>query len=254
MDNRKLKKNKEEILYGVHPVQEAIKAERRSIHEIYMVRLRGSSRLSHLMHLAEQRNIPITFLKEDRLASLADNSRHQGIAARVSVYPAVPLNVLDLSASTPAQEAPFLLLLDSVVDPQNFGALIRTALCVGITAVVIMKDRAAAPTPSVSKASAGALEHMTVVRVTNMVKTMDYFKSRGIWLAGLSANEGTSIFSTDLKGPLGLIVGGEEKGIRPLVQRNCDLLLSIPQKGPLDSLNASVAGAIVMYEAFRQRQ
>lgn len=244
-----MKKTKAEILYGVHPVLEAMRAGRRSVHEIYTTRSGNSPRLSALMALAEKKKIPIVRLKEESLAALTGNERHQGIGARVSPYPLADLDTIPLTDEPP----PFLLLLDAVVDPQNFGALIRTALCVGITAVIVLKDRAAAPTPTVSKASAGALEHMVVARVTNMVNAMTYLKSGGLWIAGLSAGEGPSIFSADLRGPLAILVGGEEKGLRPLVRRHCDLLLSIPQKGPLDSLNASVAGAIVMYEAFRQR-
>jgi 23S rRNA (guanosine2251-2'-O)-methyltransferase len=193
-------------------------------------------------------------LKEERLALLAGHSRHQGIAARVSAYPFATLDALDFTPRGEDSQPLFLLLLDSVVDPHNFGALVRTALCVGMDAVLIPKDRAVAPTPAVSRASAGALEHMAVIRVTNMVQTMEILKARGLWLAGMSAKGGTPLFSAELEGPLALLVGGEEKGLRPLVQRHCDLLLSIPQNGPLDSLNASVAGAVVMYEAFRQRQ
>lgn len=249
-----MKKPKEEILYGVHPVLETIRAGRRTVFEIYTTPSRRGARLSAVMQLAEENHIPLTRLKEDRLASLTGHSRHQGIAARVSAYPFAALDTLDFTVCGDSSQDPFLLLLDSVVDPHNFGALIRTALCVGMNAVLIPKDRAVAPTPAVSKASAGALEHMAVIRVTNMVKTMEALKARGLWLAGMSAGGGDSLFETDLKGPLGLLIGGEEKGLRPLVQRHCDLLLSIPQSGPLDSLNASVAGAVVMYEAFRQRQ
>lgn len=249
-----MKRPKEEILYGVHPVLEAVRAGRRTVFEIYTAPSRRGARLSAVTRLAEENHIPLTPLKEERLALLAGHSRHQGIAARVSAYPFATLDALDFTPRGEDSQPLFLLLLDSVVDPHNFGALVRTALCVGMDAVLIPKDRAVAPTPAVSRASAGALEHMAVIRVTNMVQTMEILKARGLWLAGMSAKGGTPLFSAELEGPLALLVGGEEKGLRPLVQRHCDLLLSIPQNGPLDSLNASVAGAVVMYEAFRQRQ
>jgi 23S rRNA (guanosine2251-2'-O)-methyltransferase len=150
-------------------------------------------------------------------------------------------------------ETPFLLLVDSIQDPRNLGALIRTAICAGIQAVVIPKDRAAGPLPSVSKASAGALEHMVVTRVTNLASAMDAIRKAGIWIAGLDINASTTIFASDLTGPLALVVGGEEKGLRPLVKKKCDQTVVIPQTGAIDSLNASVAGAVVLYEALRQR-
>jgi 23S rRNA (guanosine2251-2'-O)-methyltransferase len=149
---------------------------------------------------------------------------------------------------------PFLLLLDNIMDPHNLGALIRTALCVGIDGVIIPKDRSAQPSPTVSKASAGALEHISLSRVTNMVDTIKMLKKNGLWIAGMDKMSTESIFTCDLKGFNAIVIGGEGKGVRPLVKKHCDILLSIPQIGPLDSLNASVAGAVAMYEIFRQRQ
>ena len=148
---------------------------------------------------------------------------------------------------------PLLVLLDSVLDPQNLGAIIRTAVAVGVDAVVIPKNRSASPTPSVSKTSAGALEHLNLARVTNMVAAMKMLKTKGIWTFGLDRAADVSIYSADLAGPVAVVIGGEEKGIRPLVKKHCDFLMSIPQIGPVDSLNASVAGAIAMYEVFRQQ-
>ena len=148
----------------------------------------------------------------------------------------------------------FLLLLDNIMDPHNLGALIRTALCVGVNGVIIPKDRSAQPTPTVSKSSAGALEHICLSRVTNMVNTITMLKKSGLWIAGMDKISADSIFTCDMKRFNAIVIGGEGKGLRPLVKKNCDMLLSIPQTGPLDSLNASAAGAVVMYEAFRQRR
>ncbi|MDM8539097.1 23S rRNA (guanosine(2251)-2'-O)-methyltransferase RlmB, partial [Desulfobacterales bacterium HSG17] len=145
------------------------------------------------------------------------------------------------------------LILDSIVDTHNLGALIRTAQCVGISGIIIPKDRAAGPTPGVSKASAGALEHVSLIQAVNLVNIIKELKKKGIWIFGLTPDARQSFFEQELKGPVAIIVGGEEKGIRPIVKKQCDFLVSIPQKGHIDSLNASVAGAVVMYEAFRQR-
>jgi 23S rRNA (guanosine2251-2'-O)-methyltransferase len=142
-------------------------------------------------------------------------------------------------------------MLDHIVDPQNLGAVIRTALCVGVDGVILPKDRCASPTPAVSKASAGALEH---IRLTNMVQTIQHCKRAGIWIIGLQKEAAQSIYSGDLTESIAIVLGGEQKGIRPLVQMNCDFMVSIPQRGPVGSLNASAAAAVAMYEAFRQRQ
>ena len=146
-----------------------------------------------------------------------------------------------------------MLMLDNVQDPQNLGAIIRTALCVGIHGVVVPKDRSASPTPAVSRASAGALEHIRLVRVTNLVQTIKHFKSCGLWVMGLQQNAAQSIYAADLSGSIALVLGGEQKGIRRLVEKNCDFMVAIPQQRTLNSLNASAAGAVAMYEAFRQR-
>jgi 23S rRNA (guanosine2251-2'-O)-methyltransferase len=146
-----------------------------------------------------------------------------------------------------------MLALDSIVDPHNLGAILRSALGAGVAAVLIPKDRSAPPTPVVSKISAGALEHIRLVQVTNLVRSLELLKSRGRWVAGLDRNALDTIFYADLTLPLVLVIGGEGRGLRALVRKTCDLMLSIPQSGPLDSLNASVAAAVALYEIRRQR-
>jgi 23S rRNA (guanosine2251-2'-O)-methyltransferase len=148
---------------------------------------------------------------------------------------------------------PWLLILDGVVDPQNLGALMRTAVCAGMGAVVLPKDRSARPGPAVSRASAGALEHARLAVVTNIVATIQALKPLGLWIVGLDKDDGQPLFASDLSGPLAIVVGAEGKGIRPLVRRHCDFLVAVPQVGPIDSINASVAGAVVIYESWRQR-
>lgn len=231
---------------------EAVKAGRRRIFEIYVAADRGAARLAPLRAMAEKGSIPVTALDRVQLVSMAGTESHQGIAARVSGYPFADLP--DLMDASLADAAGCLwLLLDSIVDPNNLGALARTALCAGVQAMVIPKDRSAPPTPAVSKASAGALEHLRLARVANLVNTLRTLKKRGVWIAGTDRAAEKSIYASDLTGPLAVVIGGEEKGLRPLVKSHCDFLMTIPQKGPLNSLNASAAGAVVLYEAFRQR-
>jgi 23S rRNA (guanosine2251-2'-O)-methyltransferase len=242
---------KTEILYGIQPVKEAFKAQRRKFYEIYVTKERNQKRLGNLTDLPDMADIPVKEVKTDRLKNITGTDFHQGIGAKVSEYPLTPFD--DVLDSIGYEGKDFLLLLDNVVDPQNLGALVRTALCVGAGAVIITKDRSASPTSAVSKASAGALEHITLSRVTNMVNTIEEMKRKGLWIAGLDAEADKHLYDCDFRSPVALVIGGEEKGIRPLVKSKCDFLVSIPQKKGVSSLNASAAGAVVMYEVLRQR-
>lgn len=240
-----------EVLYGFHPVSEMLKAGRRSVAGVFLA---GDTdgRRQVIAALAGDRGIPVKRVAPSTLTGMCGTDRHQGIAAETSAFPLSDFDELMTGFAT-RTEAPFLLLVDSIQDPRNLGALIRTAVCVGVHAVVIPKDRAAGPFPSVSKASAGALEHMTIVRVTNLARAIDTLRKAGIWTVGLDITAATPLFASRLAGPLALVVGGEEKGLRSLVKKKCDQTIVIPQAATVNSLNASVAGAVVLYEAFRQR-
>jgi 23S rRNA (guanosine2251-2'-O)-methyltransferase len=175
------------------------------------------------------------------------------VAAEVSPFTFTELGRV-LPPAAEGRQAAFLLALDSILDPQNLGAMLRSAQCAGIEAVILPKDRSVRPTPVVSKASAGALEHTRLVQVTNLANTLADLKAGGFWVAGTDAASGKSLFESDLTGPLVIVIGSEGKGMRPLVRRRCDFLLAIPQAGAIGSLNASAAAAVVLYEAFRQRR
>jgi len=244
---------KSEILYGIHPVHEALKANRRQLYEVYLAARKKSERLAQIQSLATSRGVAMKTVDTADIRALAGQPGHQGVAARVSPYEMVALSQLLETVPARGGAAPFLLVLDSVQDPQNLGAIIRTGLCVGVNGVVMPKDRCASPTPAVSSASAGALEHIRLARVTNLVQGFNWIKQSGLWITGLERNTAVSIYDTDLAGPLAVVLGGEQKGIRPLVKKNCDLLVSIPQYGPVDSLNVSAAAAVAMYEVLRQR-
>ena len=243
--------SKMEILYGIHPVVEALKANRREILEIYLSKAKKSERLEKIADLAEKAKVPVKRTEAQRIRAMAGNDGNQGVAAKVKAYPFWDL--ASLFEEKVRSVNPFLLLLDHIVDPQNLGAILRTALCVGLDGIIIPKDRSAGPTPAVSKASAGALEHIRLCQVTNMINTIKALKKRGVWILGLDASAKTSIYSADLTDAVGIVVGGEDQGIRPLVKKQCDSLIAIPQAGDFNSLNASAAGAVLLYEAYRQR-
>ena len=243
---------KTEILSGIHSVREAITAGRREIFEIYVSKEKIPKRIQAVISLAESFQIPVKRLMPHMLQSVLRADHKQGIGAHVSPYPFVDItDILDSFKCQPCP--PFLLLLDNVVDPHNLGALVRTAVCVGVDGICIPKDRSASPTPAVSRVSAGALEHMRMARVVNLSKTIHLLKERGLWIVGLDKFSGESIYSTRLSTPVSIVVGGEEKGIRRLIKKQCDMLVSIPQTKKIDSLNASAAGAVAMYEVWRQR-
>jgi 23S rRNA (guanosine2251-2'-O)-methyltransferase len=243
---------KSELLYGIHPVFEALAAGRRRVYEIYLDKEKKSRRLAQIESKAKSGGILIKNIAPGDFKALTGTIGHQGAAAVVSPYPQVTVQDI-LHTVQGENEKHFLLMLDNIQDPQNLGAIIRTAMCVGVQGVIVPKDRAASPTPAVSKASAGALEHIRLARATNLIQAIQRCKASGLWIMGLQKDAAQSIYAADLSGSIALVLGGEQKGIRRLVKKKCDFLVSIPQQGALNSLNASVAASIAMYEAFRQR-
>jgi 23S rRNA (guanosine2251-2'-O)-methyltransferase len=243
---------KTELLYGIHSVKEALAAGRREIAEVFVQRdHEAAARLQPVAAAARAAGVPVREIGAAQLSALCGSAAHQGVAARASLYACGELEEV-LEAAGSAASGPFLAL-DQIVDPHNLGALLRTALCAGVHAVLMPKDRAAPPTPAVSRISAGALEHVRLVQVVNLVRGLETLTSAGRWVVGLDRAAERSIYQADLSIPLVLVIGGEGKGMRPLVRRTCDLLVAIPQLGPLDSLNASVAAGVALFEIGRQR-
>ena len=241
-----------DFIYGIHPVYEALIAGRRAFKKLYVSKSRRAKGIEDLLLRAQAEGIPIQYSEPEYLESLLGESVHQGVAARVGNYPFVDIGAILKKAETDG-EFPMILALDGIVDPQNLGSLIRTSLAMGIHGIILAKDRSAPLSPSVSKASAGAVEHMLIARVTNLVSALIRLKKAGLWVVGAHADSGQRVDEADFNIGLVLVIGGESKGIRPLVRKTCDYLVSVPQKKLLDSLNAAVAGAIVMYEIVRQR-
>ncbi|NNG00627.1 MAG: 23S rRNA (guanosine(2251)-2'-O)-methyltransferase RlmB [Desulfobacteraceae bacterium] len=244
---------KTEYLYGLHPVTEALCAGRRRITAIHVADNKQAPRLQGVASLANDRKVPVLRTTSAKISDMTGGSSHQGICAAVSPVRFFDIETL-LAGIRQTGGAPFLLILDNILDPHNYGAILRTALCAGVNGVIVPKDRSAPPNPTVSKASAGALEYMSIARVTNLAVTIKILKDHDLWIAGLDVSSAQSLFATDLCIPIALVIGGEERGIRPLVKKQCDFLISIPQKEKLNSLNASVAAGIVLYETFRQRE
>ena len=241
-----------DLIYGVHQVYEALVAGRRKFQKLYVSKSRKAKGIQGLLDRAQADRIPVDYRGPDYFKSLLGGTVHQGIAARVSSYPLVDIEAI-LEKAEADIRLPIVLALDGVVDPQNLGSLIRTALAMGIHGIILAKDRSAPLSPSVSKASSGAMEHMLIARIPNLVTALKGLKKKGLWVVGAHAGSGQRADEADFNVGLVLVIGGEDKGIRPLVRKTCDYLVSVPQEKVIGSLNASVAGAIVMYEIVRQR-
>ncbi len=245
-------KEKNDILFGFHSVYEALTADKREFYKIFISKNRSPGRTREIEAIARQRNIKIESADPETLDKMTDFSNHQGLVAMTSFFPIKKAS--EVVRLVQKKESPcFILILESIEDPHNLGALIRTALCAGVDYILIPKDRSALPSSTVSRSSAGAMEHANIFYITNTASILRALKEKGVWVSGLDAGADTSLFKADLTGNIALVIGGEHKGIRPLVKKECDFLLSIPNKGNINSLNASVAGGIAMYEAFRQR-
>lgn len=242
-----------EILYGIHPVMEAISAGRRKIYSLFLAGAGSKNKRFQAIHeLAGKTGVPVRETTAAHIERISGTAAHQGVALEVSRYPLFLLD--EIGAVKDFSAAAFLMIADGIVDPHNLGALIRTGACVGLDGVIIPKDNAASPTPAVSKASAGTMENMAIARETNIARTIDRLKEAGFWITGLDSDGETPLFDADLSGPMVLVIGGEDRGVRRLVREKCDMIVSIPQNSSVNSLNASVAGGVAMYEVLRQRR
>lgn len=245
-------KDKTDLLFGFHSVYEALRAGKRTFSGILVSKKRTGERMEKIESLAKERGIKVEMVDSAILDKMTEFSNHQGVAARTSFFPVKSaMEVVDRIG--PDGKPCFILVMENIEDPHNLGALIRTALSAGVDYLLIPKDRSAGPSSTVSRTSAGAMEHADIYMIINTAALLRALKGKGVWVFGLDADGDRSLFDADLKGPLALVIGGENKGVRPLVKKECDFLLSIPNKSRINSLNASVAGGIAMYEALRQR-
>jgi len=244
-----------ELLAGRNSVREALLAGRRRLHEVLVAEgVKSKGIVADILRLCNESDVPVSRTERGALDRLSSNVTHQGVLARVSSYPYVDLAAL-LGLAQQRDEAPFLLVLDSLQDPQNVGSLLRTAEAVGVHGIVIPARRSVGITPAVSRASSGAVEHLLTSRVTNLARAMVRLKVEGLWLMGVENRPEAQDYRTaSLDMPLALVVGGEGTGLRRLTAEKCDLLLRIPMRGHIGSLNVSVAGSILLYEAWRARE
>jgi 23S rRNA (guanosine2251-2'-O)-methyltransferase len=242
-------------LTGVHAVREALEAGR-AFDRIVIAKGRQDSRVEEIVQAARARNIFVRFEDRGQLDRLADSKDHQGIVALVAARAAGTLDEIVAAANAGAGhgEKGLIVLLDGVEDPHNLGAVIRTALAAGAHGVVIPERRAAGLTDTVARASAGALAHLAVARVTNLVRTMEELKEAGYWLVGLDERGEKNYTDVDYTSPTGIVLGGEGKGLHELTRKRCDFVVSLPTTGPVKSLNVSVAAGVVLFEALRQRR
>ena len=238
------------LIYGINPVSEALRSDRCRITEVWVAEGRSFKGLEGIISMVESKGVPLRRVGRSQLDSITKNALHQGVVGSIEQFAYADLDAV----LQQDQGEPFLLVLDGIEDPRNLGALIRTADACGVWGVIIPKDRAVGITPAVAKSSAGALFHIPVVRVTNIATTLRQIKEKRIWVVGAAAEAQTDLFHHDLTIPLAVVIGGEGRGVRPLVKRECDLLVSIPMRGNVNSLNASVAGSIILYEVIRQRE
>lgn len=238
------------IIEGRNPIIEALK-NNRPIEKIMVNKASKEGSIKKILAMAKENKVIIQEVDRHKLDDMSESHAHQGVIAITSDYRYYDLDeILDIPKEK--GEDPFFIILDGITDPHNLGSIIRTADAVGAHAVIIPKRRSVQITPIVAKASAGAVEYLPVCKVTNIVNTIKTLKENGLWIAAVDM-DGQTFYQQNLGGPLGLVVGSEGEGISRLVKLNCDFTVSMPMSGNVTSLNASVAGGILLYEVYRQR-
>ncbi|PZD96905.1 23S rRNA (guanosine(2251)-2'-O)-methyltransferase RlmB [Paenibacillus sambharensis] len=241
----------QEWITGKHPVMEALRAGR-EINKIWIAEQSQRSLTQPIIAEAKNRGIIVQFVDKRKLDQMVQGVPHQGVVAQAAAYRYAELDEI-LEAARAKGEEPFILLLDEIEDPHNLGSILRTAECTGVHGVIIPKRRSASLTPTVSKTSAGAVEYIPVARVTNLAQTIDRLKDQGVWIAGTDVTDAQEVYRANFNLPLALVIGNEGKGIGRLIREKCDFLVKLPMHGRLNSLNASVAAGVLMYEVVRQR-
>lgn len=238
-------------VYGRNPVLELLRSGVRRTDEIAVL-AGGHGPLGQIVALARRAGVKVSYRTRDQLTAMAGSVDHQGVVARVASAEYVDLEAL-LAIPGERQETPFFLALDQVQDPRNLGALLRTAETFGVHGVVVPKHHAVGLTEAAARSAMGAVEYVAVAKETNMVTALERLKESGIWIYGASPSDGMAPWAVDLTGPLCLVLGGEGEGLRPLVARTCDVVMTIPMRGRVGSLSVSAAGAALCYEIARQR-
>lgn len=240
-----------DYIWGRNPVLEALRSRRR-VHRILVAQGPRDAGMTQVLDQARRVGVQIENSPRRRLDDISKSGNHQGVVAVVAPREYAEVDDILRRAEERGEEA-LVVALDAIQDVQNLGTLIRTAEIVGAHGIIIPEHRAAGLTPAVDKSSAGAVEFLPVARVTNLTRTLDDLKRRGLWCVGLDGGAKTRFDEANLKGPIALVVGNEGKGLSRLVREHCDLVVKLPMRGHIDSLNAAVAGSITLYEIWRQR-
>lgn len=246
------RKPTENIIAGRNPVMEALRAGTMIEKVVILAGIQGAA-IERIRTMAKRNHVLVVEVGKQKFRELSSDTTTQGVVAIVGTKAYVEIDDL-LSVAQEKKEPAFLLILDEIEDPQNLGALIRTAECAGVHGVIIPKHHAASVNQTVAKTSAGASEHMPVAKVTNIASTLDELKEKGLWIVGADSDAEKLYTQVDYTIPIALVIGNEGKGIRHLVREKCDFVIKIPLYGKIESLNASVAGALMMFEVVRKRK
>ena len=241
-----------ETIYGMHAVRVMLERHAERVLNVRLAEQRDDPRARAIEELARRHERPLQRVDLHALRQQLGDVAHQGVAAEITPLP--PWSEDGLLDALQSAQAPLLLALDGVQDPHNLGACLRTSDACGALAVIVPRDRAAQLTPAVRKVAAGAAETTPVVVVTNLVRTLKLLKEAGLWIVGADAAAEKAARQVDLRGPVVLVLGAEGTGLRQLTRQNCDFLVHLPQRGTVESLNVSVAAAMLLYEALRQRE
>lgn len=246
-----MKEKFDDQIEGRNSVLELLESGK-DINKIFVTRGEKHGSINKILAIARERKIIVVEKSQKQMEEMAQEENYQGVIAIVPPFEYVEVEDI-LAYANEKQEPPFVLILDGIEDPHNLGSIIRTAETAGVHGIIIPKRRAASVNSTVNKASAGAVEHMKIARVTNITDTIDQLKQAGLWICGTDINAEKYYYNQDLTGPLGIVIGNEGKGISEKVKKNCDFSVKIPMKGKIQSLNAAVSTGIIVYEAVKQR-
>jgi len=239
-------------VFGLNPVFEALKAQKRRCYKLIIEQGKTQARLNSLIELAHEYKVPIETIPKIAFQKKYRNHNHQGVIGVFAIIQTLELEEL-VKQAFEASPLPILVALDSIQDPQNLGAIIRSAETLGIQGIILPKNRTSTLNETVAKCSSGAIEHLPISWVTNLTRGIEQLKEAGFWIAGVVPDGDTPCYQYKFDAPMVLVIGGEEKGIRPLIKKSCDVTLKIPMEGSMESLNASAAAAILFYETLRQK-
>jgi len=242
----------EKVIYGIYPVIEALKSDSRGVSKILLSFQKKGKDIDTIKTLAQGKKIKLSLRNREQIDRVAGTTNHQGVVALIADRKFFALEDI-VETCFQEKKDPVFLILDGITDSHNLGAIIRCSEVLGVDGILLPKDRSADITPLVSKTSAGAVEYMKIARITNVARAIDYLKEKGFWVYGADQDADKQLFNQDLRGPVALVLGNEKEGMRPLVKEKCDILISIPMKGKINSLNVSAASAVLSYEILRQR-